>query len=174
MIHATFRPRGLAAALAAGLLLCTPAVAADLAAPEGDVILTVSGAIANTTDGTVAAFDRAALEALAPTTFRTETIWTEGVVEFTGVELDDLLAHVGATGEALHAIALNDYKVDIPVADAVDGGPIVAYLMNGEPMSVRDKGPLWIVYPYDSNDAYQAEVIYSRSIWQLDRIEVVE
>ena len=39
---------------------------------------------------------------------------------------------------------------------------------------MRDKGPLWIIYPYDQNTDYQTEVIYSRSIWQLDRIEVLK
>jgi hypothetical protein len=48
----------------------------------------------------------------------------------------------------------------------------VAYLRNGAEMSMRDKGPLWIVYPYDAKPDYQSELIYSRSIWQLDRIEV--
>ena len=46
-------------------------------------------------------------------------------------------------------------------------------LRNGGRMSVRDKGPLWIVYPFDSSEEYQAELIYSRSIWQLVRIEVL-
>ena len=62
----------------------------------------------------------------------------------------------------------------MPLTDAVEGGPIVAYRMDGETMSVRDKGPLWIVYPYDSDADYRTEVIYSRSIWQLDRIEVIK
>jgi hypothetical protein len=88
------------------------------------------------------------------------------------VELDDLLDAIGAEGETLRAIAANDYAVDIPVADAVDGGPIIAYLRNGEAMSLREKGPLWIVYPFDSSPEYQSELIYSRSIWQLNRIEV--
>ena len=56
----------------------------------------------------------------------------------------------------------------------VQDGPILAYLNDGEEMPVRDKGPLWVVYPYDLNASYQSEVIYSRSIWQLDRIVVVE
>ena len=46
--------------------------------------------------------------------------------------------------------------------------------MNGEIMSLRDKGPLWVIYPYDQNAAYRSEVTYSRSIWQLDRIEVTQ
>jgi hypothetical protein len=36
---------------------------------------------------------------------------------------------------------------------------------------VRDKGPLWLVYPYDSVSAYQTEVIYARSIWQVKQME---
>ena len=40
-------------------------------------------------------------------------------------------------------------------------------------MTVRDKGPFWIIYPFDSNPDYQSEVIYSRSIWQLNRLEVL-
>ena len=38
-------------------------------------------------------------------------------------------------------------------------------------MSRRDKGPLWVIYPYHDNIDYRSETIYSRSIWQLDRIE---
>ena len=89
-----------------------------------------------------------------------------------GVELATLLAALGAEGTVLLAIAHNDYAVDIPVSDAVAGGPVVAYLRNGAAMSMRDKGPLWVIYPFDSKPEYQSELIYSRSIWQLDRIEV--
>ena len=92
---------------------------------------------------------------------------------FEGVSLGVLLEHVGADGAELNAVALNDYAVSIPTADAVEGGPIIAYSQNGEEMSVRNKGPLWIVYPYDGNEEYKSEEYYSRSIWQLDRIEVM-
>lgn len=161
------------------LVLCAlvaplPALAADLPAPQGDVLLTITGAIAHTNDGEAARFDRAMLEAMEPRIFETKTIWTEGVQEFTGVALSDLMAAVGAEGSSIAATAVNDYSVDIPAEDWAEDGPIVAYLANGAPMSLRDKGPLWIVYPYDSKPEYQAEVIYSRSIWQLERITVQE
>lgn len=124
-----------------------------------------------THDGEVTEYDLAALEAMEPVTFTTETIWTEGEQSFTGVPLMRLVDALDLEEGVLLASAINDYTVEIPVSDAVDGGPIIAYLNNGEQMSVRDKGPLWIVYPYDSNPDYAAELIYSRSIWQLDRIE---
>jgi hypothetical protein len=151
-----------------------PAWAQDLAAPKDDVILTVSGAIGVTNHGTTAQFDLAMLEALQSETFETTTIWTEGTERFKGVPLNVLAKRLGFTGQTLRATAINDYAIEIPMSDAVEGGPILAYLMNGEAMSVRDKGPLWLIYPFDRTARYRTEVIYSRSIWQLDRIEVLD
>jgi hypothetical protein len=37
-------------------------------------------------------------------------------------------------------------------------------------MTVREKGPLWIVYPYDKNEKFQTEEIYARSVWSLWKI----
>ena len=93
---------------------------------------------------------------------------------FTGVTLENLMETVGATADMIKATAINDYAVDIPRSDWIASGPIVAYEQNGAGMSLRDKGPLWVVYPYDANSDYQSEVIYSRSIWQLDRIVVTD
>jgi hypothetical protein len=114
------------------------------------------------------------LQRIEAESFETSTIWTTGAQRFTGVPLSDLLAQFNLTAEnadlTIEARAINDYMVEIPLSDAVEGGPIVAYLRNGETMSLRGKGPLWLVYPYDSNPAYRTEAIYSRSIWQLDSL----
>lgn len=141
-----------------------------LPAPEGDVILTVSGKLSRTNDDGAARLDMAMLEAMPATEIQTQTIWTKGVQSFTGVELRRLIDELGIDAETLGASAINDYRVDIPVVDAIEGGPIVAYKMNGDYMSRRGKGPLWIVYPYDANIEYRKETIYNRSIWQLDRL----
>lgn len=153
-------------------VIASPVSAETLAQPSDTPILTVSGQVERTNQGEAAVFDRAMLEAMEPATFATSTIWTEGKVEFTGVPLSDLLRKLGIESGTLKATAINDYAVDIPVAEALQDPAIVAYKMNGKPMSVREKGPLWIVYPYDQNKKFQAEVYYSRSIWQLDRIVV--
>lgn len=158
--------------LVAGLLTGQPSAhARPLGTPEGTVLLTVTGAIAQTNRGGAMAFDRAMLKQLPRTSFTTATIWTEGAHRFTGVKLSDLLDAVAATGDTLRATALNDYEVKMPLEAARDGA-LLAYAMDGEAMSVRDKGPLWIVYPYDADTAYQSETIYARSIWQLDRIHI--
>lgn len=120
----------------------------------------------------VKAFDRADLEAMPQISFSTSTIWTEGQTEFTGVSLRALLAEAGITSGNFRAIALNDYAVEMPFDELLDDAPIIAHRLNGEPFSRRGKGPLWIVYPYDSSPSFQTEIAYGRSVWQLDRLTV--
>ncbi|MEX0302956.1 MAG: molybdopterin-dependent oxidoreductase [Leisingera sp.] len=156
-----------AAALAVAIFaVCAAAVSASEDAP---VLLSVRIADG---EAPAAQYTIEDLRALAPVTFETETIWTSGPQQFTGVPLAVLMERMGVSSGRLVAHAVNDYSVEIPVSDAVEGGPIVAYERNGAEMSLRNKGPLWVVYPYDSNPAYRTEEIYSRSIWQLDRILV--
>ncbi|MGR3759159.1 molybdopterin-dependent oxidoreductase [Roseobacteraceae bacterium NS-SX3] len=123
-------------------------------------------------DAAVHEFTLDDLRALPAASFETATIWTSGPQQFSGVPLSALLQHLGVYGGVIEARAVNDYAVEIPVSDAVPDGPILAYERNGALMPVRDKGPLWLVYPYDSDPGYRTEAVYSRSIWQLERIVV--
>lgn len=155
-------------------LAASAAFAENLPAPTGAIVLTLSGEIAKETADGVVSLDLAQLQALPKQQFRTATIWTETPVEFTGVSLRDVLDHAGVSATSIEAVALNDYSVQIPLDSVTDDAPIIAYFMDGKEMSPRDKGPLWIVYPYDSDPQYRSEVVYSRSIWQLDRVVAVK
>lgn len=104
--------------------------------------------------------------------YQTTTIWTEGEQQFQGVALKALLEHFDITEGNILATAVNDYAVEIPISEMSFNAPMIAYHMNGEEMSLREKGPLWVVYPYDDAAEYQSELVYSRSIWQLDRIVI--
>ncbi len=164
-------------ALAVWLLLplTSPVWAADtMDAPSGDVILTVSGTIDVTNVADTAQFDLEMLRALPAASISTTTIWTDGVLMFTGVPLASLLETLGSSGSTLRASAINDYTIEIPVDSLEAGAPILAYEMNGTPMHRRDKGPLWVIYPFDSDAKYRTSQIHSRAVWQLDRIEVVD
>ena len=110
------------------------------------------------------------LREIGEATFETTTIWTEGVQVFTGVPLNMFVQSFGVEDGEMVATAVNDYAIGIPVVEALEEGPMIAYRRNGENMPVRDKGPLWIVYPYDSSPEFETEVTHSRSIWQLNRI----
>ncbi|WP_338401958.1 molybdopterin-dependent oxidoreductase [Paragemmobacter straminiformis] len=141
-----------------------------LPAPTGEVVLTVSGALSQTNTPGGAAFDMDMLAALPARSFVTTTTWTDGEKLFSGVPLKTLLETVGASGSTLTATALNDYSVTIPLDSLSDDAPIVAYSIDGAPFPRRDKGPLWIVYPYDADPAYRSEAVYGYSIWQLSTL----
>ena len=148
---------------------------ADTSTPlKGEVLLTISSDLSAEDPGKTLQFNLDLLKALPQVKFTTSSIWYEGTAEFTGVSLKALIDSSGFAGSQVEAVALNDYKVTIPMDSIKDNAPIVAFLMNGEEMSARDKGPLWVIYPFDSDPKYRSEVVYSRSIWQLDRLVVID
>ncbi len=143
-----------------------------LGKPQGNVILKVSGDITTHNAGNEAHFDVALLEHIGTQTIETTTVWTEGKQTFRGTRMSDLLRAVGATSGTIKALAVNNYAIEIPVNEAIANDGILAFERNGRLMSVRDKGPVWIVYPYDEKAKYQSETFYSRSVWQLDRMAI--
>lgn len=152
-------------ALGSGIGLASAAQAA------GTVVLTVSGALRV---GTQVHFDMAALGALPQKEVVSTTPWYSSPRRFTGPLLRDLLAAAGAPEQArrLRLTALNDYRVEIPVEDVRRYDVILARLLDGQPMAVRDKGPLFVIYPFDSHPELHSAVHYSRAIWQLRQLEV--
>ncbi len=162
--------RSLGGLLAAGLA-SRPALA-GLSRPQGTPILTISGRIGVRNNGDEAWFDRPMLEALGTAGFVTSTPWFKGAVRFDGVLMRTLMRAVGASGERVTATALNDYATEIPVADFERYDVLLALKRDGEYMPVRDKGPLFIVYPFDSAPELQAEKFYNRSAWQLAQLDI--
>ena len=153
------------------------AAADALPMPKGTVILSISGAIAHSNgqgvDGdSVANFDRAMLEALPRHQFSTETPWTDGSHQYQGVLLSVLLQHVGASGKKLVARALNDYHSVIDLAPIADYPVILAYAADGQAMRVRDKGPLWVLYPMSDFPELNTTFHHAGMVWQLRHLEV--
>ncbi len=169
---------GLFLAVMSALLLGTgpqasrPAGAEELGAPEGRIILTISGRIDRTNGKGVANFDRAMLEAMPFTTVETMTPWTDAVVRFEGPLARDLMNRVGARGSRLRATAINDYVVDIPMEDFERFPVILAMKMNGKVLRTRNKGPLWVIYPWSDQPSLRNETGYSRSIWQIKELVI--
>jgi hypothetical protein len=173
MLKAKLRRRviGLLAAVA-GMTQVAVAWAEPLPAPTEKPILTISGKIATTNKDGTAQFDRPMLEALGMDTVETTTPWYNGPVKFEGVSIAKLLKQVGAAGERISIVALNDYSSEIPMEDVSRYNVILAVKRNGEYMPVRDKGPLFIIYPFDANPELKSQTYYSRSVWQVAKIVV--
>lgn len=156
----------------AGLLILTGVASWALEPPHGPVVLQVFGQIEAHNQGKSAALDMKTLQALPQKSFTTQTPWEQKPVSFSGPLLRDVLQLVKAKGQHIRAVALNDYRVKLPVSDARDHDVIVALQMNGQPIPVRTKGPLFIVYPFDAKKELQHKTYYERSIWQLKAIEL--
>jgi hypothetical protein len=143
-----------------------------LEAPRERPILTISGKIAEKNAGDKALFDMKMIEALPQHTFTTSTPWFAKPVKFTGPLLADVLAAVKASGNNISAVAINDYKISIPVGDTTKYKLMVARLIDDKPIPVREKGPLFVVYNFDSAAELRSSTYYERSIWQLKALEV--
>ena len=159
--------------LACVLALLAVAGLSSLVPAAGETpLLTVTGHISRPNQGDAAVFGRADLEALGLHELRTSTAWTEGVVTFEGVRLCDVLDAAGADGVVIEAHALNDYIVQIPADDCRKYPVLLAMRQNGRVLSVRDRGPLWIVYPRDDFPELATDIVNTRWVWQLDRLGV--
>ncbi len=166
--------KALLAGAAMALFFAIPAQATGLEAPKGRIVLSVTGNITNKNTDGAAAFDMDMLKAIAGRKATMETPWTEGKTTFEGPLFRAVLEAAGAKGKSLKVKALNDYAADVPVEDVTGYDTILALKMNGAEMSVRDKGPLFMIYPFDLNPELYNEKYFSRSVWQIKEIEVVE
>jgi hypothetical protein len=162
----------LAVPLLTAMALGSVLPAAALQAAKGKVILTISGKIGEKNAGNTAAFDLAMLEKLPQQTFTSKTPWDKQPIKFTGPLLRDVLAAAKASGTTLNAMALNDYKTAIPMDDAKRFDMVLAYKINDELIPVRTKGPLFIIYPFDSKPELQSTKYYERAAWQLKSIDI--
>ncbi len=161
-----------AALFLAAVLSWLPQSVLALDKPAGKVVLTIAGQVSIANDGKTAMFSMARLEKLPQRTVFTKSPWYPAGAGFTGPLLRDVLAAAGAKGQTITAVALNDYKTEIPFEDAGQHDVILARLMNGKPMQVREKGPLFVVYPLDAKPELQSQTYYNRSAWQLARLIV--
>lgn len=141
--------------------------AESLPAPAGDVLLRISGNLTLPNVGDEAHLDMALLESFPLTGFATHTPWSDDLQQFAGVRISDLFKAVGASSADFTAIALDDYKFTVTDLD-IDSYPvIIAYLQDDKPISVRQLGPLRIMFPFDDHPALRTHLNESSAVWQL-------
>ncbi|MEP4544867.1 MAG: hypothetical protein ABJ000_01735 [Saccharospirillum sp.] len=154
------------------MLSSLTAFADTLPAPSGPVILTVSGNIEHTNNGDVAEFDRAMLMALEQGTILTRNPWADGLNRYQGPLGAALMEVLGADGDTLLLTALNDYSSEMPTSDLSQFGVVLAMSMNDQQLRIRDRGPLFVIYPFTDEPELNSELYHNRSVWQVNRIDV--
>ncbi|MFT6090852.1 molybdopterin-dependent oxidoreductase [Sulfitobacter sp.] len=113
------------------------------------------------------------LLAMPQTTVVTTNDYVDELTTFQGPSLRLVLEEMDVDQSAnLKMVALNDFASQVPAEDAFTYDVILAVLRNGEEMSVREKGPIWVIYPMDDNPELQDDVYNGRLVWQLKSISV--
>ncbi len=156
--------------LAVVLATALPVAAGALPDPKGEVLLVIKGAIRNTNVNGEAHFDRELLAGIGWTEIVTRTPWHEQDTVFEGVEAARVMEMVGARGDTIVALAANDYHVTIPVTDFAKHGVLLAMRIAGEDLTLRNKGPIWVIYPEEAK--MPAGERAERMIWQLVELRI--
>lgn len=117
-------------------------------------------------------FDIPDLEALGVEDVVTTTPWNDQPIRFSGIRMERLLELWPGEAKELRVVALNDYAATIPAEDIRRYRIILASRRAGQAMRVRDKGPLWIIYPLTDEPALNVPLSYDRMVWQVTSIDV--
>ncbi|GAA0846241.1 molybdopterin-dependent oxidoreductase [Marinobacter szutsaonensis] len=121
----------------------------------------------------VLVLDRDELETFPQTTVTTSSPYYDGTVEFTGPTLKRVLDTFGLGDQTqLTFRALNDYQVKGTLAELLDLDAIIATRMDGRSMSVRNRGPFWIILPLSERPELDHGDYHRFMVWQLDQIEL--
>lgn len=140
-------------------------------APKGKIVLRVEGASSGEA-GKPLAFDIPTLELMGLIRFTNTNRWYTEPVTFEGVLGSDFLAAVGVPpgAKTMHMVALNDYVADVPIEDLRLWPVMLALKIDGKYMSVREKGPIWLVYPSHIDEKLGEPAYQGRWIWQVKDI----
>ena len=84
---------------------------------------------------------------------------------------DLLFDTYGLNAETVRVSALNDYSVMVPANVLREDGAILAYHLNDAEMSVREKGPFWVIFPYDADARFQTDTYWAYSVWQVKSVD---
>nr|WP_280637757.1 MULTISPECIES: molybdopterin-dependent oxidoreductase [unclassified Shimia] len=94
----------------------------------------------------------------------------EGEQTFTGTPMSALLRYLDIETGTFVAFALNDYSIEIPLSDARKYQVLLALEHNGQAMRIRDRGPIWIIYPTTKSDSLDVNA-ERRMVWQLKQLD---
>lgn len=125
-----------------------------------------------TSEGMNLSFTEAQLLALPQHDIYTSLPWTETKHTYSGPYLDDVLRMAQADGPWVCFEALDKYKVTLDYGLIKDFKPIIALKRDGKSLTVRTKGPLWLILPVDDHATLNAALYNDFMVWHLIKISV--
>ena len=141
-------------------------------APTGPVVLTLTGKIGQrNVDRSALHFDAAILDELGVVKAKVYDPWVKQELEFQGVWMNDLINAAKPTSDArsIHITALDNYQVDLSLADVRAGGILAATKKgDGSPIPLEEGGPVRVVFVGGVPSGASAD----QWIWNLTTIDV--
>ncbi len=172
---AKIRTRTLRGAGAAVLCLAIAVLSVLAHVPEvraDDTILELRNArIAQGTG--IVQFSREDLKALRQAKITTSNDFIDGTAVFSGPLATDVIDRIGRAGSvSVRMLAKNDYSIEVTLDEIRKYEPILALEMDGVPLSPRNKGPIWLMYPVSDYPELSDPAYNGKLIWQLELIEL--
>ena len=161
----------LAAALACvpGPVLAAPASPQPISLPRlaaGKPVLSIP------TPTGIRKFGLAELEAAGLREVTTKSFWPADDGTYQGPLLADVLKLAGIENAvAIRVTALDGFSQVIPRADWSHWPLLLATRRDGQPLSTRNKGPLRLIYPRDTDKKLEDTVYRLRWVWLVRSIE---
>jgi len=124
-------------------------------------------------DGTRKSLSLPDMDRFPQVEIRTATPWHTGVQIFSGPSLHAVLAAFDLAGATVLARAINNYESLLETARITPDYPILATRQNGMAMTVRDKGPVFIIFPYDRL-GHEDKALLRQSVWQLSILTQIQ
>jgi hypothetical protein len=142
--------------------------------PTGEVILTVFGAVGSSHGGEPVRLDLATLERFGLVRYTIVDPWRGTEEAFSGVLMSTLLATLGVdeAAEVAVFVALDDYRVEIPIAELRRWPVLLATRSGGVPLAVAEGGPSRIVYPIHSHPRAALPERRVNWVWNVETIEI--
>lgn len=142
-------------------------------APTDNIILTVTGKIGTSNRDGAIVMDRDMIESVGEVEYKVTDPFENKPYTYRGPLMSDLLSlwQVPDDAQTLEVVALDDYTVDIPIAEVRKYPVLFALQQEGEYMPTSTRGPAMLVFPYD-NFEFDPAVYNDYWSWQIKSIEV--
>lgn len=78
----------------------------------------------------------------------------------------------GKTGQSIRLQALNGCYITLPISDVERYNPLLAYRRDDNLLTIREKGPFILIYPFHKFTTLNQQLYINRSIWQTHEIHI--
>ncbi|MCB8838976.1 hypothetical protein [Aurantimonas sp. VKM B-3413] len=136
--------------------------------PAAKILSVVDG------DGRTAKFSRLDLAQLPQTRFVTAAPFLKTPTPLEGPSVSQLLRAFDPdrTFHRIEIVALDSYLVSADISQLEADGAILAIRQDGAFLPIAEKGPAYLVFPFDDRPSLKDKSHYGLCIWQISQIRL--